>query len=402
MQKTLFTFVLMAFIVMAGIVPVIAQTPTPSTVLSENAIPVRIVKGNAPWRFAGSEWRIITELNPDLKKKVVEYSADDIRVTWEAGKVYLIPIRFLDELQAQNPGAAEVVPNPYAVNRAGSEVVVPPPAPAKNGFGSLWFLLLPLIAALLLSAYVWGLPWWNERKWQQQLEGERQERVRQQAEADAEQRRQLALDPITSGTPYVPGGIEPTDTVRLEAFFDSQALEGYLRGNPGTDRATVRVERVGPVESGTLSGEGLAGYLDNPNPQPRRFDPPQPGYQARYRMPDGTERVLQSLQRCMNPVTRGEFLAGFTFTPTGVAVPAPVPPAVPTPMRPTIAATATANRSSMVAGNRRFSFPEGAIILVGADGAVSIQLHDGAAITVEPLAKAAAKPRRKAAGGAAS
>ncbi len=125
--------------------------------------------------------------------------------------------------------------------------------------------------------------------------------------------RELRLDPITSGKPYVAGGIEPTETRRLESFFDQRAMALYRERNPTVERFTFHVDRIGPIQVGTIFGEGLVGYLGS-TMKPRRI--PEPGiraYQARYRFPDGTEEVLQTLQACMNPVNSGDTYKGFVF-----------------------------------------------------------------------------------------
>ncbi|HEY4528477.1 MAG TPA: hypothetical protein VJJ48_01480, partial [Candidatus Paceibacterota bacterium] len=66
------------------------------------------------------------------------------------------------------------------------------------------------------------------------------------------------------------------------------------------------------------------GYADRA--RARRIDPPQPGYRARFRFPDGREDNLMSLQGCMNPCFYGEGLSGFTFEARQAVVPAPEPP----------------------------------------------------------------------------
>jgi hypothetical protein len=136
--------------------------------------------------------------------------------------------------------------------------------------------------------------------------------------------RELVQDPVTSGPPIVAGGVQANEADRLSRTLEAAAVADYVRLNPGVDRQTVRVERIGPVEEGMISGEGMVGYADRA--RPRRIDPPQAGFRARFRFPDGREDLLMSLQGCMNPCFYGEGLSGFTFTARQVAVPAPEPP----------------------------------------------------------------------------
>lgn len=114
-------------------------------------------------------------------------------------------------------------------------------------------------------------------------------------------------DPTTSGPAFIPGGIRPDETDRLRRHFD---------GFPN-------LVRISPVESGTITGEGEVRY-SNGTIQRHTITTPIPAYQARYRRSDGTEEVVQTLQRCMNPLNNGGTVyRGFTFTPGSSVVPAP-------------------------------------------------------------------------------
>lgn len=131
---------------------------------------------------------------------------------------------------------------------------------------------------------------------------------------------ELSKDPITSGTPYVAGGIKPTETDRLANQMDSLAIAQYVIRNPQT--SIVQVDRIGPIESGLIHGVGLVGYLGprgyfSGEDKPRRIEEPGiQAYRAKYRFPDGSEDYLMALQGCMNPVTNGgETYKGFTFVP---------------------------------------------------------------------------------------
>lgn len=136
-------------------------------------------------------------------------------------------------------------------------------------------------------------------------------------------RRELGQNPVTSGPPIIAGGVQPNETERLDQAMRAAAVGEYVRLNPGVERHTVRVERVGPIESGLISGSGMVGYADRA--RPRTINPPQPGYRARFLFPDGREDNLMSLQGCMNPCYYGEGLSGFTFEPTQQVLPTPEP-----------------------------------------------------------------------------
>ncbi len=227
---------------------------------------------------------------------------------------------------------------------------------------------LYVLVALAAIAAIMALATWSRRR-------------RDQATRREEHERELQQDPITSGTPYVPGGIPATEPQRLEDFFEQQAVARYADRNPHVDRNTVRVTRVGPIESGTISGEGLVGYLGG-EMRPRRIATPLNAYQARYRFPDGTEELLQCLQACMNPVAYGgDVYRGFTFTPATAVVappepPQPVPQAVPHPAmaaRRIREATEAEGGMTITVGDRVFTFERGVHLAVDPEtGAVTI------------------------------
>ncbi len=122
---------------------------------------------------------------------------------------------------------------------------------------------------------------------------------------------QLRLDPVTSGQPYVNGGISPDNPEQLERQFDNQAR--FMSGGRQFP------ERISPIQKGKIFGEGLVGYLDQ-GFQPRKIDEPGvPAYQATYRFANGEEITLQSLMGCMNPIEEGigQTRKGYTFVPDG-------------------------------------------------------------------------------------
>ncbi len=186
-----------------------------------------------------------------------------------------------------------------------------PAGPENYTTAMLWkdygWLAPYIVIALFLVFLIWRalLSFSHPRNWHPDFSDEDEE--------ESWEDRELRLDPITSGKPYVAGGIEPVETRRLEKFFDQRASSLYRERNPNLEGFTFDIRRIGPIQVGTISGEGLVGYLGT-TMKPRRI--PEPGiraYQARYRFPDGTEEVLQTLQACMNPVHSGDTYKGFVF-----------------------------------------------------------------------------------------
>jgi hypothetical protein len=217
-----------------------------------------------------------------------------------------------------------------------------------------------------------------------------------------ERERELKRDPVTSGTPYVPGGIPQDQPERLANFFSQQAISRYIERNPSLDRNMVQVEQVGPIEIGTIAGEGEVGYLGGIW-RPRRISPPIDAYQGRFRFPDGTEELLQSIVRCMNPVrTGGEVMRGFTFTARSVVVPAPQPPAPaphPVPLPQIAAARIRAGaeedgRSTISIGDGVMTFEHGFHITVD-PVTKRIQKITSAGGFELPLSSTATRPTRK-------
>lgn len=135
--------------------------------------------------------------------------------------------------------------------------------------------------------------------------------------------KELKRDPVTSGPAIVPGGISSTETTRLENYFQSQA--GQIAFDHGMFIAPP--VRISPIEEGMISGEGMVGYADRA--RRRKINPAVPGYRAKFRFPDGSERDLMSLEGCMNPCTRGEGMTGFNFVPGRIVV--PLTPSTPEP-----------------------------------------------------------------------
>lgn len=144
-----------------------------------------------------------------------------------------------------------------------------------------------------------------------------QETLRQAAEEQTRRETERRREPEQLGTPVVAGGIQPTETERLQNFFQEQAISNYLNRHPelSGNRTSVYPTLVGQIEHGMLSGEGQVCDL-NGTWHDSLIDPPgRPGYQARFRYPDGTEELMQAYQACMNPVRYGQGMRGFTFVP---------------------------------------------------------------------------------------
>lgn len=204
--------------------------------------------------------------------------------------------------------------------------------------------------------------------------------------ATTKRRHEMRKDPVTSGPAFVPNGISPIQTERLDQAFRQQAIDDAVAlGERRNEINRQNLRRTSPIESGMISGEGMVGYTDHA--RPRRIMPAQAGYRARFMFPDGIERELMSLQGCMNPCYTDEGLTGFAFTPHQAVVPAPVeqatpvatPAPAPTP-HPAIALMnirdgAEASGSTTIRiGGQMLSLPRGAHIEIDTNtGAIEVE-----------------------------
>lgn len=281
--------------------------------------------GDTGWELArqyyrdATMWQRIVDMNPFLQQEG--------RVFEKEGRIILLlkpgeQLVGLEKLGVAPPKAMPIsqlgLPQPPA------RVVEVPISTMPSWVGLL-------LAALLFAVVIATVALWVKRE--SRLRKEAADRERQEDEQLKEalnrqeiqrrHERELNLNPITSGPAMVPGGIHANEPERLQSFFSAQATARYAERNPGIDRNTIRVEQIGPIESGTINGEGEVGYLGG-DWRPRRINPPGiNAYQGRFRFPDGTEEVLQTLMGCMNPVRSGygEVMRGFTFTPREIVVP---------------------------------------------------------------------------------
>lgn len=368
-MKRMATLVLIVLAVL-WTVPAITFAQTPS-----NPAVYNVEKGDTGWELARTyyddpvEWRAIVKLNPFLQ--------DPGRVFEKNGKIILLlklgeQLIGLEKLKVTPPKAVQIdqlVASPKTADTSS----------AKQSGSFPWWIVALLLTALVIAALTWlGIYRFRKNRRQRLLSEENEAQERQAAEA---RERELTQNPITSGVPMVPGGIPPSEPARLENFFDQQATNRFAQMHSTLDRTAIQVVRMGPIEEGTISGEGLVGYLGGQF-RPRRIDSPIRAYQARYRFPDGTEEILQCLMACMNPLQYGgDTYRGFTFTPTQAVVPVPEPerPALQPAPHPAMAVrrireeASEEGRSTLTIGDRVITIDRGAHIAMDeATGNVTI------------------------------
>ena len=353
MRRTVLLFALLVAI-LAPAVATYAQTlANPGT--------YTVQPGDTGWALAGryysdsTTWQRIVDMNPFLQERGRVFE-DTNPVTGEKRIILLLkPGEALQGLERLNINPPTAVPIEKLVAPAAQVAANPNFGSSKpflaNVYG--WLLL-----ALAIALGIWLIV---------DMISRHRSRVRHAARES-----ELRRDPITSGPAMVPGGIPATDAPRLTNFFDQQAVNRYAQLNPAVDRATIRATRIGPIEEGTITGEGMVGYLGG-DFRPRRIDTPLAAYQARYHFPDGTEENMITLQACMNPVTYGgDTYRGFTFVARTAVVPVPEPerPAPQPAQHPALAVraiVASAQReghNTITLGDDVMEFPRGYHVVV--------------------------------------
>ena len=256
------------------------------------------VTGDTMWGLTGPQWRELLkyDYNSWLNSRITEKSPDDVFVLVKSGEKILVPKGFgIEETLGLNPPTPA---NPPISPVLGPENNDPSKAKTAAPTSFQWWMWIPFLLVLLMGAIVatgiiFGL---------------------------------LHRNPATAGPAIIPGGIPPGDTRAIEDHFTTVAWRRYLQIDPGADRSTTRIERVGPIEEGFLSGWGFVCF-DNF----RRlfmYLKRELAYRARFRFPNGTEEELFFIQRCANDAYRGTRYRGFRFEPRvhGASIPTPTPP----------------------------------------------------------------------------
>lgn len=210
--------------------------------------------------------------------------------------------------------------------------------------------------------------------------------------------RQHRLDPATAGPAFVEPTVPRTPEL-ISGRFASMATEAAARRDPVGMRADVRPERIGPIESGFLTGRGRVSYADGSSRDLALNR--ERAYRARYRMPDGSEEVLYSLAGCMNPVNLFREDRTFAWTIQEVAVPLLRPvqsePTAPAPLR---VVSETPGPTVVSVGDLEFTVPHGSSVSVDAQGRVSIVPTAGTILVSRKAKAKRVKPKvvRPAAG----
>jgi|GEM_PF-1691376 hypothetical protein len=345
-----------------------------------------IVQGDTLWDLNPDQWRQIQAANPKLnaESRIGTTSSGLYRVLLIDNEPIEIPTGLTIRIRTSAPVTFVPPPSPSKAELKKIEVAETPKDLPSQAF--LWLLLVFGVFAVVVTL----LSWLANRAIQQSKRRKTEERDRE-----------LRRDPVTSGPPMVAGGVASTDTARIARTMEAAAINDYIRLNPGVDRQTVRVERIGPVEEGMISGSGMVGYADHA--RPRSIDPPQPGFRARFRFPDNREDMLMSLQGCMNPCYYGEGLSGFTFTARQMVVAAPeperpAPQAAPHPamaVRAIRAAAQAEGHSTVTIGDRVLTFERGVHFTVDEQtGAIGMS-GNSFGMTIQPKRQRAKATRQE-------
>lgn len=190
-----------------------------------------------------------------------------------------------------------------------------------------------------------------------------------------------------AGPPIIPGGVRG-DIPAIETRFERIAERHYGERNPQADLATERLERIGAIETGFLSGRGVVQYRDHS--ETRRMHR-EPAYRARFRFPDGTEEDLYFLQLCANDVRfYGARYAGFQWEAERVIVPMSTPQAAPPPATPTVTPLRVvrpaepAVLNTVTVGNIAVTLPEGSSVRLEQDDRIIVSIATACEMTIGP------------------
>jgi len=245
-----------------------------------------VQKDDTLWALSGQylddplRWGELLGLNPYLKEPGRMYDRGD--------KGVVVIIRPGEELRGLMELDISAVP--ISLSELKTEAGISEPF-----YYDGWFWFLVFLVALLLLAWAYHF---RSIRWRFQ-------------------------NPVTSGRPIVESGIPPSRPRDVESRFQQIAEHRYGEINPTANLAVERPVRVGEIESGYLSGDGVVRYRDRREPRRLRREP---AYRARFRFPNGEEEHLFFLQGCANDVTfSGARYAGYEWTSGRMVVSAPQP-----------------------------------------------------------------------------
>jgi hypothetical protein len=392
-MKRLCSLILVLVALLVSVPSINAQVPVPTFTAPECNAPYGfvevvgpttyyVVEGDNLWCLTPNQWRELQATNSHLSEKwrIGLTQKGLVRVHIGVNERIEVPSGMTIRIPRTSPLESESMGVPVEQPATSATTLVQ--AVEKASSSMRWFWLIDLLgsAGILVTLYVFY-------------------RMFRDLREKGYRHRELRQNPVTSGPPIVAGGVQPNETERVSRTLETAAVTEYVRMNPGVDRNTIRVERIGPVESGVISGEGMVGYADRA--RPRRIDPAQPGYRARFRFPDGREDDLMSLQGCMNPCYYGEGLSGFTFEPTQQVLPTPEPErpapiAVPAPAfvaRSIRTAAQEDGNTTVTIGNQVLVFERGVHLTVNDEtGAIGME-GEAFKMTLEPKRRRAKSAR---------
>jgi hypothetical protein len=355
-----------------------AQTTTRNPLTATNCIGTvyKVQHGDVLDTMFGPNWTRLLESNKDLGGRISIGREGNKTIAWiyeGRGDELCIPPGMKTSEVIHKATSTVTAPVATTIDEKKGEAKISAVLPFWSVSNPMFWILLVVLAIVLVVGLLYlrnRIADWHDARMAREHEAER----------TAAHEAELTQNPVTSGPAYVPGGIPTTEPQRLHNFFEQQAIARYAERNPNVDRNSIRVEQLGPVECGTIAGEGEVGYLGG-QWRPRRIQEPGiDAYQARFRYQDNTEEIIQCIEHCMNPVRLGgQVMRGFTFTARRAAVPipepvAPAPQAVPHPAVAVARIRAAADeegQSTIKVGDRMMTVERGAHFEV-ANGKVMI------------------------------
>lgn len=284
--------------------------------------PYNIVHGDTLWDLNPDQWHQVQAANPKLQAtgRISTTKSGLYRIGLVDNEEIFIPEGVTVRIKTAKPIVSSSKKDGSGeAPKTGSSSAVGSTEQTTSGFPWRWTIIVLWIVAGV------GYLLYHIRRGRQEIARHHEQNSRI---AEAEKReRLLRRTPSEVGPPMVQGGIPQTGGARIENFFTQQAAARFTDLNPNYRGTEVPVQ-IGPIVHGTMQDEGETRDLNGDWHELRIDAPGRPGYQARFRYPDGTEENMQAFQECMNIVRAGRGMRGFVFTPAGVVeVPPPAAPA---------------------------------------------------------------------------
>ncbi|MES3004770.1 MAG: LysM peptidoglycan-binding domain-containing protein [Patescibacteria group bacterium] len=299
-----------------------------------------VQQGDTLWSLAGEHlnsplgWEQLYQSNPFLREPGRRWITEDGKVV-----VLLKPGEVLNGL---NVLGFRETPRPDLLSTLKGETKIVEMLPEWA-----WILFVALVLLIILLVML--------ANWQYNRYHKTRDRLRDDISsleamtADRDEALRLYADPVNSGPPMVPGGV---NLETAPQHFQNMGVREWASATGGRIVEPDRIQILSIIP-GHAWGRLSVRYRNGTLPEERVLTG-QRVFRGQVRMPDGTEETLYMLQGCGNDVrfsgNRNVPGADFRFVPDSEQVPAPrvETPAPPTPVATATVATSNRNETGTV------------------------------------------------------